>query len=245
MHTHTDAYRKNENSKNVQSSPPPQRTTILHHNNHITQEIIQPHTCESKRVAPQQRSSHIDPDPEKKKHCTESHEQSSKECNEKLLNKIIIGSVNLNIFDNCTSFESARYNGRTNSRGKRGHETQSICFLITLFMAPKILKGMAHARVNMLIATPRGWKKANIRKRRRNNDFLLFSTKKRGRNTEKEGEEIKKSGQNIYPLSHAHLIDVACVLGGRHFVHKEPCREEDSNTHEYEGEVRIHSRVHR
>ena len=135
----------------------PQRTTtttILHHNNHITQEIIQPHTYESKRVAPQQRSSHVDPDPEKKKHCTESHEQSCKECNEKLLNIIIIGSVNLKIFDNWISFESARFNGRTNSRSKRGHETQSICFLIPLLMAPKFLnlkvKGVAHARVNIL-----------------------------------------------------------------------------------------------
>ena len=29
--------------------------------------------------------------------------------------------------------------------------------------------------------------------------FLLFGTKKRGRNKEKEGEEIRNFGQNIYP----------------------------------------------
>ena len=39
----------------------------------------------------------------------------------------------------------------------------------------------------------------NIRKRGRNKRFLLFSTKKRGRNNEKKGEEIRYFGQNIYP----------------------------------------------
>ena len=35
----------------------------------------------------------------------------------------------------------------------------------------------------------------------RNKGFLLFSTKKRGKNKEKVGEEIWNFGQNIYPCS--------------------------------------------
>ena len=49
--------------------------------------------------------------------------------------------------------------------------------------------------------------------------FLLFSTKKRARNKEKEGEEIRNFGQNIYPrdqyegIHSAFTRSESCALG--------------------------------
>ena len=72
------------------------------------------------------------------------------------------------------------------------------------------------SRVDILAISAKGWNKQISGKRGRKRSFLLFSTKKRGRNKEKVREEIWNFGQNIYPRGkYSDLDSWNCTKGIR------------------------------